>query len=76
MKFRRTTYITIFLTAILGGLFIAKFTEPLSFVWLILVFVLSPLLMKRRAILVSYLLLAGVLIGWYRGGLLNEYSRR
>ncbi len=71
MSVRRTTYIIVFLTAIVGGLFLAKFTEPLSFAWLILVFVLSPLLMKRGAILVSYLMLAGVLIGWYRGGLLQ-----
>jgi hypothetical protein len=41
----------------------AKFTEPLSFAWLILVFVLSPLLMKRGAILVSYLMLRGLLNG-------------
>ncbi len=69
--FRRTTYIIVFLTAILGGIFIAKFTQPLSIAWLLLVLALAPLAFKRGAVLLFYLLLAGVLLGWWRGGVLQ-----
>lgn len=73
-RIRRTTYIIIFLAAILCGLFIAKFTEPLSVSWLLLIIVLAPLLMKRGVIFICYLLLAGVLFGWWRGGVLQAHD--
>jgi len=71
---RRTTYILIFLAALLGGLFIAKFTEPLATAWLLIPVVLAPLIIKRGIILVSYLLLAAVLLGWWRGGILQAQN--
>lgn len=68
---RRTTYILIFLCALLVGLFIAKVTEPISAAWLLMPLVLAPLIIKKGPILVAYLLLAGLLLGWWRGGILQ-----
>ncbi|MFO0882100.1 MAG: ComEC/Rec2 family competence protein [Candidatus Saccharimonadales bacterium] len=54
----------------------SKFTEPLSIAWLLLPLVLSPLIMKRGFVLITYLLLAGVLLGWFRGGLLQVEQQK
>jgi len=67
----RTTFIIIFLCALLAGLFIAKFTEPMSGAWLLVPLVLLPFTVKKGPILVAYLLLTGLLFGWWRGGILQ-----
>lgn len=68
---RRTTYILLFLCALISGLFVSKFTEPISAVWLFMPLVLAPLIAKKGPILVAYLLLSGLLFGWWRGGVLQ-----
>lgn len=73
-KIRRTTYILLFLLALLGGLFIAKFTMPLSTLWLILPVILLPITVRKGIVLVAYLLLAGFLFGWWRGGVLQAQN--
>ena len=70
-RIRRTTYIIVLLLALLGGLYIAKLTDPLSALWLLLPIALLPLIVKRGFVLVAYLLLAGFLFGWWRGGILQ-----
>lgn len=68
-KVRRTTLIGIFLVFLLIGLFIAKYTTPLSVYWLILAIVLFPLVFGKSYILIVYLCLAGLIFGWWRGGI-------
>lgn len=71
---RRTTYILIFLCALLVGLFAAKFTLPMSSFWLVLPIILLPITVKKGTVLVAYLLLAGLLLGWVRGGMLQAQN--
>lgn len=49
----------------------ARYTLPLSIAWLLLPIVITPLSLKRGVVLISYLLLAGFVIGWVRGGILQ-----
>jgi competence protein ComEC len=67
-KFKRTTLISIFLGFLLVGLFIAKYTTPLSVYWLILAIILCPIMLGKKYILLLYLCLAGIIFGWWRGG--------
>ncbi len=68
-KLKRTTAICVFLGSLLIGLFIAKYTTPLSIYWLVLVVVLCPIAFGKRYILLLYLCLAGLVFGWWRGGI-------
>ena len=67
-KLKRTTIISIFLGCLLVGLFIARYTTPLSFYWLVLIIVLCPIALGKRYILLLYICLAGLVFGWWRGG--------
>jgi competence protein ComEC len=60
---------------LLVGLFLSKLTQPISVTWLILVLVLSPLLLGKKYIILLYLVLAGGMIGWWRGGLLQTQNQ-
>jgi len=73
-KIRRTTLILVFLISLLGGLFISKTTQPLSASWLLLALLLVPLVFGSKKVLVVYLVLLGVLIGWWRGGILQSQN--
>lgn len=68
---RRTTYIIVLLLALLVGVFMAKFTSPLSAMWLLLPLVLLPVTVRKGVVLVAYLVVAGFILGWWRGGLLQ-----
>jgi competence protein ComEC len=70
-KIKRTTLICIFLGLLLIGLFISKFTSPISITWLILVAVLFPIAFGRWYFLLIYIIFAGLILGWWRGGLLQ-----
>jgi competence protein ComEC len=71
-KLKRTTVISLFLVASLLGLYLAKYTEPLSLVWLFLIIILYPITLNKKIIFVIiYCLLAGFLLGWWRGGYLQ-----
>jgi ComEC/Rec2-related protein len=67
-KARRTTAICVFLAFLLVGLFVARYTTPLSICWLVLVVILCPISFGKRYILLLYLCLAGLIFGWWRGG--------
>jgi len=67
-KLKRTVLISIFLAFLLVGIFIAKYTTPLPACWLILVIVLSPIMLGKKYILLLYICLAGLVFGWWRGG--------
>lgn len=75
-KVRRTTYILLFLIALLAGLYFAKFTFPLSVLWLLLLVVLLPITVRKGIVLIAYLLLTGFIIGWWRGGVLQAQNLR
>ena len=47
---------------------------PLSAAWLILPIVLLPITIRKGVVLLAYLLLAGFLIGWWRGGVLQAQN--
>lgn len=67
-KLKRTTLICTFLGCLLVGLFVAKYTTPLSPYWLVAILVLLPIVFGKKYILLLYLCLAGLVFGWWRGG--------
>lgn len=68
-KLKRTTLICVFLGFLLIGLFISKYTTPLAFGWVLLTLLLLPIVLGKSYVLLAYLCLAGLLLGWWRGGL-------
>lgn len=72
---RRTTYILWGCVALLIGLFAAKFTYPISVQWLLVAVVLVPLYFTKIGKII-YIATVMLLIGWWRGGLLQaEYQQ-
>ena len=76
INIKRTTLICVFLTALLVGIFISRYTMAISFSWLILTIVLLPLAFGKPSTLFVYLCLAGLIIGWWRGGILQSQNLR
>lgn len=74
-KIRRTTLILVFLISLLGGLYVSQFTRPLAVSWLALVLMFCPLLFGSKKVILVYLILAGSLIGWWRGGILQAQTQ-
>jgi competence protein ComEC len=74
-KIRRTTLLCVFFFSLLIGLFLSKYTQPLSVSWLILIALFLPLLLDKKEVILLYLVLAGGIIGWWRGGLLQTQSQ-
>ena len=74
VKFKRSTLICILLVAILVGLFAAKFTTPLSFWWFSFAILLIPLMVRRGILALVAIVACGMLIGWWRGGILQTQN--
>ncbi len=70
-KIRRTTLIVLFLISLICGLFISKFTMPLSISWLIICLIFLLLLARKSIIFIFAIIVIGLLIGWWRGGILQ-----
>lgn len=75
-KAKRTTVICVFLGSLIAGIFVSKLFEPISFAWLLVGLILSPIILGKKAVLIIlYCILTGFLIGWWRGGVLQEQNQ-
>lgn len=75
-KINRTALTSWFLIALLFGLFISRYTMPLGPAWLVLILLMLPLALGKHSVLLVYLILAGFILGWYKGGLLQTENLR
>ena len=78
-KFRRTTLIAVFLTAVLVGLGLARTKIEFQFWWLAVSLLLIIISLRRaRVMFVVPIMLLGLCIGWWRGSaymaLLDNYD--
>ena len=78
-KFRRTTLIAVFLTAVLVGLGLARTKIEFQHWWLAVSLLLIIITLRRaRVMFVVPLILLGLSIGWWRGSaymsLLDNYN--
>lgn len=73
-RVRRTTLITIGLLALLVGLFVARFTEPLSVQWVVFGVCLLPLLARHIVVRIAVIVFFCLVVGWWRGGLLQAQN--
>ena len=74
IKFNRTTLISVFLATVLVGLFIGKFTVPISIWWLIFVVLLLPFSVRKGLLALVVIIACGLLMGWWRGGILQAQN--
>ena len=74
-KLKRTTLICVFLASLLTGLYLSKETSPLAAAWLLVPVILLPLVFGKPRIILVYLVLAGGLLGWWRGGVLQSQNQ-
>lgn len=72
--FRRTTFLIWFFASVLTGLFYAKYTTPLSVIWLLASAVLLVLLPRKDVVSLGVLIIIGFTFGWWRGGLLQQQA--
>lgn len=72
LRFRRTTLLIWFFVALLVGLFYAKFTTPLPVVWAISSCLLLVLLPRKNVSALAAVVIIGLMLGWWRGGMLQS----
>jgi competence protein ComEC len=72
--FRRTTLLIWFLASLLCGLFYAKYTTPLSIIWLVASSILFVLLPRKDVVTLGAIIVIGFSIGWWRGGILQQQA--
>ncbi len=72
IRFRRTTSLIWFFVALLVGLFYAKFTTPLPVVWAMSSCLLLVLLPRKNVSALMAVVIVGLMLGWWRGGVLQS----
>ncbi len=72
MVVKRTDLIAIGLASILAGLFISKFTDPISLSWLVLAIIATIFGIRKGPTRLIIIIFVCLIIGWWRGGVLQK----